>query len=202
MNKPTVFLPWHRWLRKLSPLIVACLALSHAEASRVRPVNVEEMTERAARIVTGRCTEVRTVADPVLGVELTEITLEVERSLKGEPAPRITFRTLGAASVDEPPLRGVVGMPRFRPGEKVILFLYAESRSGLTSPVGLGQGKFLVVKDKQGREVALNGAGNRVLFDRLSPQALSRVGNLAEDLRGREGISPEALIGIVESLLR
>jgi hypothetical protein len=45
----------------------------------------------------------------------------------------------------------------FAKGERAVLFLYGENARGLTSPVGLGQGRFTVFEDKQGRKLAMNG---------------------------------------------
>ena len=36
----------------------------------------------------------------------------------------------------------------------------APSRYGLTSPAGLEQGRFRIQRDRSGREIAINGAGN------------------------------------------
>ena len=48
-----------------------------------------------------------------------------------------------------------------------MLFLYGESASGWSSPVGLGQGKFTVFEDKLGQRRALNALGDELgLTDR------------------------------------
>lgn len=178
-------------------VIVAALAVVAAiapatSASRVRPVNLEEMTDRAGRIVQGDCTAVEIVHDPELGADVSRVTLRVERSLKGDAGETLTFHMLAEAT----------GLPRFVPGERVILFLYGESESGLTSPVGLGQGKFTIVEDKQGGEVALNGLGNDTLFQRLSADALTRMGEQAAQWQERDGMPPSVLLEFVESLAR
>jgi hypothetical protein len=48
---------------------------------------------------------------------------------------------------------------RYRPGERVLLFLYPPSKLGLTSPVGRGAGRFPV--DRTGRVIVKGPAGNR-----------------------------------------
>jgi hypothetical protein len=77
---------------------------------------------------------------------------------------------------------------RYRPGERVMLFLYPPSRLGLTSPVGGGAGQFRV--DPQGnvviepRHSGRPGLGRRPVDDsriKLKPEEFLR------RLRYREG---------------
>ena len=43
------------------------------------------------------------------------------------------------------------GSPACREGESLVWFLYPESAIGFTSPVGLGQGRFFIETDAEGR---------------------------------------------------
>jgi hypothetical protein len=70
----------------------------------------------------------------------------------------------------------VAGMPRFEPGEEVLLFLHAPSALGLTSPVGLGQGKIDLVRDKSGRRVAVSRGSAGSLLRNVSPETLGVLG--------------------------
>jgi hypothetical protein len=187
-----------RWLLAV---LLALLAPATADASRIRPVNLEEMIGRSATIVAGRCLDVATERHPDLGLDVTRITLQVDRTLKGRGGPTLTVRMAGA---DPAGGRGprVAGLPAFRRGEEVILFLYGESTVGLTSPVGLGQGKFTVVKDKQGRRIALNGDGNRFLFRGLSPEAVARLGGTPPGAGAGREVRAETLLQMIESLAR
>ena len=63
--------------------VVACLLPSLSNASQVRPVNLEEMTERAETIFSGRCVQVRSMPDPQTGGTVTRATFEVHRVVKG-----------------------------------------------------------------------------------------------------------------------
>ncbi len=182
-------------------LLLAALA-SPALASKVRPMTLEEMTERAGRIFSGQCTGVRVVEQTGRGMPVTEVTFRVDRTLKGAPGGALTFRQPGGQDNAGGTERGVgiLGLPRFRPGEEVILFLYGESASGLTSPVGLGQGKFTVVTDKAGLRWAVNDYGNRNLF-RETPGAPGERPEAAAD-RGPRGIPADDLLESVRTLLR
>ena len=162
-------------------------------------MTLEEMTERAGRIFSGQCTEVRVVEQPGRGMPVTEVTFRVDRTLKGGPGGALTIRQPGVAGGTERGV-GILGLPRFRPGEEVILFLYGESASGLTSPVGLGQGKFTVVTDKDGLRWAVNDYGNRNLF-RETPDAPGERPVAAAD-RGPRGIPADDLLESVRTLLR
>ncbi len=169
---------------------LASSALADAAASRVRPMNLEEMTARAGRIFRGTCTAVETARDPGSALDVARVTFRVERRVKGSAPESLTVRMLADSG----------GAALFRPGERVVLFLYDESRSGLTSPVGLGQGKFAIVEDKHGREVAVHGLGGDVLFRGLSPKASAKLGGLAARRWGREGVPPDTLLDMAESL--
>lgn len=167
-----------------------------ARASQVRPINIEEMTGRAARIFAGRCVEVQTTVDPAFGHEVTLATFEVDRVVKGSLGRTISVRMPGGDDASG----GTAGMPLFRPGEEVVLFLYGESEMGFSSPVGLGQGRFSVVTDKQGRRIALNGLVNRNLLRALTPEARTRLGGSFETWKDRKDLEPAALLDMAEAL--
>jgi hypothetical protein len=139
-------------------LLSAAVSISSSFPSQVRPIDLEQMTQRAARIFSGRCTGSRIEVDPALNRRVVVSTFHVQRAVKGVKGGPVTVRMLaGPASA---PGSEPAGVPTFRPGEEVVLFLYGESTLGLTSPVGLGQGRFRIFSDKLGRKVALNDFGN------------------------------------------
>ena len=144
------------FLRVASLLAAITLGFAPSHATTVRSLSVEEMTQRAGRIVLGRCTRVIETRHETLGVPILRVTVEVRRVLKGPSTKRLTFDTYDDAAT---------GGSTFRPGEEVFLFLYPESRAGLTSAVGFGQGKFVKGRDKHGREVVSNGFRDRDLSE-------------------------------------
>lgn len=163
--------------RSLQALIPAFLVLGllpgSAGATTLRALNIEELTSRADRIVAGRVLGVDLEEGPHRAGAVARVTLEVERALKGPAGRRLVFRTLAPSGGGD---RIVSGLPGFVPGEEIVLFLYPDSRSGLTSPVGFGQGKFRILQGKGGTRAALNAFGNRGLFMDLSPAAQERLG--------------------------
>ncbi len=185
----------------IASLTLAILAGGYLSATTLRPLNLEDLTRKAGRIVVGRCISVEKVTHPKLGIPVEKVTLRVERMLKGRGGRTLTFQVASAAGGDLAGA-GVAGIPRFRAGEKLLLFLYPEGRSGLTSAVGLGQGKFLRRPDKNGKEVAVNGFGNRSLLKGLSAQAAKKIG-VDESVRHKDRLDrfPSAdLIRMVEEL--
>jgi len=170
-------------------------------ASRVRSLNLEEMVRRADRIFSGRCVRVRVAEDPGTRQKATFVTFTVGRTVKGGGRPEVTIKLLGEQGSSGKREAGIEGAPRYTEGEEVVLFLYGDSRSGFTSPVGLGQGKFGVVRDKKGGRLALNAYGNRGLMERLSTRAEERLRGRAARYRERPEISPDDLLEMAESLL-
>jgi hypothetical protein len=85
-----------------------------------------------------------------------------------------------------------VAQPRYRVGEKVILFLYAPSRLGLTSPVGDLRGRFAV---NSAGKVALSPAQQRLFTDgefgpRWDKAAGIPVSEFLHQIRGAVGGRP------------
>ena len=167
-------------IRMLACCLVSGLALSSSEASQVRSLDLEQMTGRAVRIFSGRCIASEVVFDATAGSDVTVATFSVDRAVKGVTGRTVTVRMSGDTKV-----------PKFHTGEDVVLFLYGESALGLSAPVGLGQGRFTVVTDKQGRKRAINDVGNENLTRRTG-----RKNGPAEIL------DPGSLLDRVERIIR
>lgn len=193
----------HRWLLAwlLVPFVLVPALFVPSEASSVRSLNLEEMTTRADRIFHGRCVQVRVGMDSRLGQKVTWVTFAPSRSVKGKIGGRITLKLLGDQRASAPPGEAMEGIPRFDEGEEVVLFLYADSRHGLTSPVGFGQGAFRVVRDKAGKATAVNQFGNQGLLDRLSTKAEARLGERAGRYRRTRIVPPGDLLEMAGSLV-
>lgn len=129
-----------------------------------RAVNLAEMTTRAGRIVHGRVVEVREGLHPKNEhMAVTFVTVQVTEMLKGEAARAVTFMQYGNSTHQY-----IVHMPKYAVGEEVVLFLYPESKLGFTSPIGEGQGKFLVRDDvRTGTRTLLNEQLNRTVLTGL-----------------------------------
>jgi len=182
----------------LGVFLVTISLTSAARASRARVMNLEEMTQRSARIFSGRCLQIRVEHDPSINIDVTSVKFAVGRTVKGRHDRTVTIRIADSTRPGAPGSQ-VVGMPTFKVGEEVVLFLYGESRAGLTSPVGFGQGKFTVVTDKKGRRYASN-VQNGTLFSGLSPGATRRLAAFERERSAGQGISPDALLDMAGAL--
>lgn len=154
-------------------IVLACLgtAAPPASATSMLHRNIVDLIEISELIVTGTVVNVTDGFES--GVPYTEVTVEVEESLKGSVPDIYTFRQYG---LREPVSLGngltyvgvsPDGWPRFEPGEDVLLFLYKPaSKTGLRTTVGLFQGKFQKVNEQYE-----NAIRNRGLFRGVSAQA-------------------------------
>ena len=89
--------------------------------------------------------------------------------IKGGAVREVSFMQYGNSNTQY-----IADMPKYNVGEEIVLFLYPESKLGLTSPVGQGQGKFIVRNDlRSGQRMLLNDRSNYNLFARLDTAKLS-----------------------------
>jgi hypothetical protein len=187
------------WLCTL--LALSILTVGYLPATTLRPLNLEELTQKAGTIVVGHCVAIGQGTHSKHRLPLSKVTIRVDRTLKGRAGKTLTFQT-AVTSGDGVPDSSAPDLARFRAGEKLILFLYPESPSGLTSPVGFGQGKFLLLPGKDGKEIAVNGFGNRFLLKGLSPRAADKlgVGKSKSHENRADRIGSADLIRMVEAL--
>jgi hypothetical protein len=161
-------------MRKKSCLSLLVLAMvvftaGSLHATKLLHRNVAELATLADRIFVGVCLSVETKTLSIEGqsLQITEYTFEVSQGIKGVTGSTLVFRQFG-------PTEGsgsVVGMPSYRLGKTYMLFLRADSKYGLTSPIGFGQGAFLVIAGNNGTTQAINTFGNRGLFQRVQTGA-------------------------------
>ena len=128
-------------LRKFNgPAALLVLALSGAaQATTLLRMSVEQMTGKAQAIVRARCLGNSTRWEE--GEIWTFASFDVKEAWLGATAPRITVRLLGGRAGDL--TSSVSGVPRFQPGEEVILFLEPTGR-GDFSVVSWQQGTFRI----------------------------------------------------------
>jgi len=117
------------------------------------------MTQRADRIVHGSVVSARVEPHPQLtNLTTVVITMQVQDTLKGKASSTLTFRQFLWD------LRDQQDAARYLKGQELLLFLNPVSQYGLTSPVGLEQGRFRITRDKSGKAFAANGRDNSGLF--------------------------------------
>jgi hypothetical protein len=149
----------------MSMAAVLALALS-ARATTIVHMNMEELTNSAQLVARGKCVASEARMDG--GMIWTFTTFEVSETLKGNAARQITVRLLGGkvghmkSTVD--------GVPQFRPGEEVFLFL-EPTREGDLSVTAWVQGTFRVRADPQtGKESVTQDSAAFATFDPATRQ--------------------------------
>jgi hypothetical protein len=129
-----------------------------ANATTLMRMSLAQMSRAATMIVRGRCAANETIWDE--GEIWTRTTFEIAETWRGPSAassavrtgaapPRIVVRLLGGslASITS----RVSGIPRFQPGEDVVLFLEPSARGDL-SIVSWQQGTFRIRRSRQTAE--------------------------------------------------
>ena len=169
------------------PVLVLVLLTAAGEAASVKIVNLVEMTSRADRVFHGQCLK-RVPQGEAAGIPIIEYTFQVRKAVKGvNEGETVVFRQLDGSVSGRSAFSGI---PQYRVGQEVILFLKKESRRGLTSPVGLGQGAFAIRKSPKGEKEVVNELRNRNLFVGLSSADQAAIlGGEPEDARPGEPIS-------------
>jgi hypothetical protein len=133
-------------------LLVVALALSVAAyaaqpkpiSTAVIPVDLQQVARKAALIFTGTVVSVVPIQESGSeAVSSVAITFQVEQVLRG-------LRTGQKCTIHEWAGLWASG-PRYRVGQRMMLFLYSPSRVGLTSPVGGRLGRYEV--DRTGQVV-------------------------------------------------
>lgn len=126
---------------------------------------LDRLTREAHLIIRGHITSTRVEPHPQLTNLMTVVvSMNVEETLKGPARRTVEFRQYVWDIRDQGNAAGYVK------GEELLLMLGPVSQYGLTSPVGLEQGRFRVSRDK-GQTTAINGRGNLGLFESIEQRA-------------------------------
>jgi hypothetical protein len=123
------------------PQRLAVIAPESYDGAMILPSDVDDQTARAGLIVVGDVTAVK--SRKVTGGIITDVTLSVERSLKGTAGKSLTFTVEGGQVGNQRVL--VAGVPNFLVGERVLLFLRGPNDTRL---VQLWQSKFTLAGNR------------------------------------------------------
>ena len=121
-------------------LILILLAASFSYATTVQRLGLEEMVKKAHTIVVGKVGSSRVYWSADRKLILTNYTIQVDESIKGQAAGTVEVTTVGGKIGDLQLM--VSGMPSFVTGENAVVFI--ETSGAYQTVVGLGQGKFTV----------------------------------------------------------
>ena len=168
--------------RSTVPVICSLLLLAcPVWATKVKSLSLDKICKSAGKIFEGECTDIKTGKDPESGFLCTWYTFKVADGIKGKPAETETIKVYGG-SEGNMTVHSMIA--NFTKGEKAIVFFYPPSQIGLTSCVGLNQGKFSIQEDPDTKaRFVTNGMPAKILFDGLdqivSPQPVKKM-QLAE----------------------
>jgi hypothetical protein len=136
------------------------------QGARTAPANLTQLVQGAHTILRGFVVSAKIEPHPQFSnLQTVVVTMQVSRVLKGEARTTYTFRQF---VWDERDLGDGAG---YRKAGELLLFLNPVSQYGLTSPVGLEQGRFRVTRDAKGKVSAINGRGNIGLFQEVPAKA-------------------------------
>jgi hypothetical protein len=166
--------------------------------ARVVSRTLLELQQEAALIVHGNVVSATVAPHPRYGnLDTVLVTLRVKEAVKGPAAGTYTFRQF---IWDPRDARDAAG---YRKGQELLLLMHAPNEHGLSSPVGLGQGRFVITRNAKGEARAVNGHGNAGLFRDLqnAPERQRALSTRARGAIGGAGgaVDLEALKEILRS---
>lgn len=149
------------------------LVSARANATMMIPLDFEHLTSLAQRIFWGTVVSVDSGFDKD-GRSCQFIEFDVLKAYKGIEGKRLQIKMLNPNPVrigkNIVQSAFVPGLPSFIQGTELVVFLNGDSKLGLTSPAGFGQGVFDISKDPFGDKRALNRFQNAGLFKGMQVQ--------------------------------
>jgi hypothetical protein len=183
-------------LRALSWMMAAMLAVitAPASAAMIMKMNLAQLTDRADTIFRGEVLSVEPGKISIGGGTLPTVTyrLRVDEAFKGQfeakenVSPEVEITMLGTFKADAHSNQSgghtrltssLPELPKLQVGQSYVLFTTAPGKSGLRSPVGLGQGSFRIYAGANKTEFAVNELNNIGLFDGATPTRRSAQGS-------------------------
>lgn len=128
---------------------------------------LEQIVAASGFIFSGRVEKTWSERDAATGFIVTYSTIAVAESVRGVNTSRFTFKQYGGSYKGQNVF--VADMSYFTVGEEVVAFLYPLSKLGLTSPIGVAEGKWSIQRHPvTGERFA---AGNLIATKLLAPAA-------------------------------
>jgi hypothetical protein len=137
------------------------LTVPAARASMAKVATFDDKVDRAASIILGKCLRQEARFDPSGRWIVTYSTFEVERTMKGNPAPELTLVTPGGnvGSVHQQ----TIGIPAFRAGAENVIFVKNSSLG--PTVLYFDQGAYDVTTDDRGEKIVTPVPSNVVKID-------------------------------------
>ncbi len=145
-------------------LLATLLFATPAQATAVKKLSDADLVRDAKLIARAECLSVSTEWGPQRKRIFTRIRFAVTATLKG--AERTSLEVLLPGGERDGLSYVVHGMPEFRPGEEVVLFLTgAHKKSGICVPVGLGQGLYRIKRESGKKAAAVRDTRSLLLVE-------------------------------------
>lgn len=183
-------------------MLLAALPLHAQRGELVLQQNLADLAAEAATIIRGRVVSLESEPHPQFpNLHTLVVTLNVLEVLKGEAREQFTFRQY------LPDLRDQYTRLGYKLGQEVFLLMIRPSQYGLSSPAGLEQGRFHILRDPRGNRLAVNGFNNLGLFRHLDRSAPNLGRHLSSQVRAllaqhRGGPIPhEQLVDLIRGLI-
>ena len=169
----------------LALVTLFCGSSARAQTSaRTAPVDLVHLVQTAETIVRGQVLSTRLEPHPQFpNLQTAVVTISVTKLLKGDAKSTLVFRQYVWDSND------FLSAAGYRKAGELLLFLNPVSAYGLTSPVGLDQGRFRIIRDPKGNRYAVNGRDNFGLFTQVVQTAgnLGVISKQARDMLAKPG---------------
>ena len=152
--RPSLRLPYARLpivKRSISfTLALVLLTATFVHATTVQRLSLEDLVKKAHHIVSGKVRNSRTYRSDNGKLILTNYTVEVDETIKGQSPQTFELTTVGG-KIGSRELH-VSGMPSFEKGENIVVF--TESSGSYQVVLGLGQGKFKIENGQVSNDVS------------------------------------------------
>lgn len=136
--------------RSLLAIASVFLITTLSQATTVERLNLDGLVKKSHKIVVGKVRSSRTYWSDNGRLILTNYTIDVEETIKGEASRTVELTTIGG-TVGNLTLH-VAGMPTFSKDESAVVFL--ESSGSYSTVVGLEQGKFTIANGEVSNKVS------------------------------------------------
>src|SRR5262245_53818044 len=145
---------------------LALIASIPCAATTVEKLTLDDLVKKSGRIIVGKCVSRESRWNDRNTLILTKARFAVSEPLKGSSDAFVDVVTVGGTL--DGITQTVSGMPVFEPEEQALLFL-EPSKNGQWQPLGLAQGKFRILRNKQtGEEEVFHSLSGLELYDPAS----------------------------------
>jgi len=157
--------------------------------------NLADLVGEAGVIVRGRIVSTRVEPHPQFSALWTVVvTMQVDEAIKGQLDASYSFRQFIWDPRDRQDAAG------YQKGQKVLLLLTNPNSNGLSSPVGLEQGRFQLSTDGAGNVYATNGRNNAGLLNGVAARATAKGIRLAPHAAALVSAPPQGPLALDDLL--